>query len=566
MSTPDRGSRRQSGKTPVAVTVLLALTAVCILAAVGYFGWRALTPKPTALPSPVIVEPTAAPTAASGGKLVYGLTLAPSNIDPHVGASSELGIPLTSVYDTLIYQKVDGSFVAGLAERWEVSGDGLVCTFYLRHDVKFHDGTAFDAQAVQFNLDRIVSPDTKSQKAKGLLGPYDHTEVVDSYTVKVHLKQPYAPFLDSVSQVYVGMASPAAVQQWGADYQLHQAGTGPFMFKEYVPQDHLTLVRNPDYNWAPDAYSHDGPAYLEEIEFRFFVDAAVRALALESGEADVMGEIPPQDAARLEANPEFRLYKVPVPGHPLQFFINAAKAPTDDLRVRQALLYATDRQTIVQTIFMGYSPQAYGPLAAVTMGYDSAVEEMYAYDPVQAEALLTEAGWTDSDGDGIRDKDGQPLTLQVYAQTWGYLKEVAEMVQAQLKEVGVDSQVQVVAFPAAVEAAKNGEHNLAAMVFSGSDPSILNSTYLSANADGGFNWSKIRDSELDRRLTEAMSAIDLTQRANLYMQAQEQIMDLALVLPIRDYVNLNVAWARVKGLQYDRRAWFPWLYDVYLEQ
>jgi peptide/nickel transport system substrate-binding protein len=550
----------------VVVVLLLALIALCVLAVLGYFGWRALAPKPTPLPSPVMVQPTAAPTAARGGKLVYGLTLAPSNIDPHVGASSELGIPLTSVYDTLIYQDVDGSFVPGLAERWEVSEDGLVYTFYLRQDVKFHDGTPFDANAVQFNLDRIVNPETKSQKAKGMLGTYDHTEVVDPYTARVYLTKSYAPFLDSVSQVYVGMVSPAAVQQWGADYQLHQVGTGPFIFREYVPQDHLTLVRNPDYDWAPDVYSHDGPAYLDEIEFRFFVDAAVRALALESGDADVMGEMPPQDAARLESNPEFTLYQVPVPGEPLQLFLNTAKAPTDDQRVRQALLYAADRKTIVQTVFMGYSPQAYGPLSAVTMGYDSATEEMYAYDPAQAEALLTEAGWTDSNGDGIRDKEGQPLTLQAYIQGWGYLPEVTQMLQAQLKEVGIDLQVQVVAYPAAVEAAKVGAHHLAAMVFSGSDPSILNLTYLSTNADGGFNWSKVRDSELDRRLTEAESAIDLGQRANLYMEAQEQIMDLALVLPIRDYVNLNASVARVKGLQFDRRAWFPWLYDVYLEQ
>ena len=566
MSAPDRGSRPQSGKTPVVMVLLLALIALCVLAVLGYFGWRALAPKPTPLPSPVMVQPTAAPTAARGGKLVYGLTLAPSNIDPHVGASSELGIPLTSVYDTLIYQDVDGSFVPGLAERWEVSEDGLAYTFYLRQDVKFHDGTPFDANAVQFNLDRIVNPETKSQKAKGMLGTYDHTEVVDPYTARVYLTKPYAPFLDSVSQVYVGMVSPAAVQQWGADYQLHQVGTGPFIFREYVPQDHLTLVRNPDYDWAPDVYSHDGPAYLDEIEFRFFVDAAVRALALESGDADVMGEMPPQDAARLESNPEFTLYQVPVPGEPLQLFLNTAKAPTDDQRVRQALLYAADRKTIVQTVFMGYSPQAYGPLSAVTMGYDSATEEMYAYDPAQAEALLTEAGWTDSNGDGIRDKEGQPLTLQAYIQGWGYLPEVTQMLQAQLKEVGIDLQVQVVAYPAAVEAAKVGAHHLAAMVFSGSDPSILNLTYLSTNADGGFNWSKVRDSELDRRLTEAESAIDLGQRANLYMETQEQIMDLALVLPIRDYVNLNASVARVKGLQFDRRAWFPWLYDVYLEQ
>ena len=521
---------------------------------------------PTAAPTPIPPLPDATPGPRPGGKIIYGLTLAPSGIDPHVDASSELGIPLTSVYDTLIYQDLDGSFVPGLAERWEVSADGLTYTFYLRRDVKFHDGTPFNAQAVQFNLERIANPETRSRKARGMLGPYDHTEIVDEYTVRVYFKQPYAPFLDAASQVYLGMASPTAVQQWGADYQLHQVGTGPFLFKEYVPNDHLTLVRNPDYAWAPAVYDHSGPAYLEEIEFRFYVDPAVRALALESGQADVMGEIPPQDAVRLEGNQAFTLYKVPIPGQPLQFFFNTEKPPTDDLRVRQALLYATDRQAIVHTIFQDYSPVAYGPLSAVTMGFTPAVEGRYAYDPALAAELLTQAGWTDSDGDGLRDKEGQPLVLQAYLMTWGYLPEVGQMLQAQLRAVGVELQTQTVAFPAAVEAAGKGEHHLAPMVFSGSDPNVLNSTYLSANAEGGFNWSRVRDAELDRLLNEGISTLDPNRRAELYAQAQTRIMDLALVLPVRDYVNLNAAKATVKGLRFDRRGWFPWLHDVYVNK
>ena len=198
-----------------------------------------------------------------GGKLVYGLTLAPSGIDPHIDASSELGIPLTSVYDTLVYQDLDGSFVPGLAERWDLAQDGKTYTFELRRDVKFHDGKRFDAEAVKFNFDRIADPGLRSRKARGMLGPYSHTEVVDEFTVKIHFHEPYAPFLDALSQVYLGMASPAAVQEWGTDYQLHQVGTGPFIFKEYVPNDHLTIVRNPDYDWAPSVYAHTGPAYLE---------------------------------------------------------------------------------------------------------------------------------------------------------------------------------------------------------------------------------------------------------------------------------------------------------------
>ncbi len=524
--------------------------------------------SPTTTPQPKATAATGEPSATipQGGKLVYGLTLAPSGIDPHVDASSELGIPLTSLYDTLVYQALDSSFVPGLAERWDVSENGQVYTFYLRNDVTFHDGTPFDAQAVQFNLDRIASPETMSRKAQGMLGPYERTEVVDSHTLRVHFTQPYAPFLDSLSQVYLGMASPAAVQQWGKDYQLHQVGTGPFLFKEYVPNDHLTLARNPDYDWAPAVYNHSGPAYLDEIEFRFYVDPAVRALALESGEADVMGEIPPQDAVRLEASADFALLQVAVPGQPLQFFLNTEKPPTDDIRIRQALLHATNRQAIASAIFRDYSPVAYGPLSAVTMGYLPDVQERYAYDPTQANALLDEAGWTDSDGDGIRDQNGQPLTLQAYLMSWGYLPEVGQILQSQFQAVGIDLQTQLVAFPAAVEAAGQGAHHLAPMTFSSSDPSVLGTTYLSSNADGGFNWSKIHDTELDRLLGEGISQLDPTTRASLYAQAQSRIMDLALVLPIRDYVNLNGARISVKGLRYDRRGWFPWLHDVYLAE
>jgi peptide/nickel transport system substrate-binding protein len=399
-----------------------------------------------------------------------------------------------------------------------------------------------------------------------MLGPYDRTEILNDYTARVHFAEPYAPFLDSLSQVYLGMASPTAVDKWGADYQLHQVGTGPFEFQEYVPNDHLTLVRNPEYAWAPSVYNNQGAAYLDEIEFRFYVDPAVRSLALESGEADVMGEIPPPDAVRLEEDANFTLYRVPTPGQPLQFFLNTERSPTDDLRVRQALLHATDQQAIVDTIFRGYSPVAHGPLAAVTTSYEPAVEGMYDYDPARAAALLDEAGWTDSDGDGIRDKSGETLSLEVYLMSWGHLPEVGQMLKSQFQAVGVDLQTQVVAFPAAVEAAGQGLHHLAPMTFSNSDPSVLGATYLSANADGGFNWSRLRDAELDRLLTNGLSELDPVTRASLYSEAQTHIMELAPVLPVRDYVNLNAAKATVYGLQYDYRGWFPWLHDVFLDE
>jgi peptide/nickel transport system substrate-binding protein len=514
----------------------------------------------------VVLLLTACRPAVGEGRLVYGLTLAPSNVDPHVGASSELGIPLTSVYDPLVWLSPEGKFVPGLAEAWQISDDGKTYTFSLRQDVTFHDGTPFDAKAVCFSLERIADPATKSAKAIGLLGPFEGCRAIDSHTAQVSFGAAHAPFLAAASQVYLAMASPTAVTKWGDEYQFHQVGTGPFTFEEYVPKDHLTLKRNPDYRWAPSFFAHQGPAYLQEIEFRFYVDPATRSPALESGEVQVMGEIPPVDAARLDQSADFQLIRVPVPGQPLQMHINVSKAPTDDLRVRQALLHAIDRRAIVDAVFMGYSPPAFGPLCRVTWGYDPGVEALYPYDLERAAALLQEAGWHETDGDGIRSKDGQPLVLDAVLTSWGLVPQVGQMLKDQALQVGIQLDTQVVAaYPAVVQAAREDQHHLIPFYLSSSDPQILRSSFHSANADAGFNWSKIRDAELDALLDRAMQAQDDGERKEIYVQIQQRVMAEALIIPIRDQVNLNATTAHVTGLRYDAQGWFPWLYDVQVQ-
>lgn len=507
----------------------------------------------------VAVAVTACAGPSTPTRLVYGLTLAPSGIDPHINASSELGIPLTSVYDTLVYlDQETGQFVPGLAERWEVSADGLVYTFYLRQDVTFHDDTPFNAQAVKFNLDRITNPDLASQKARFMLGPYDHTEVVDDYTVRLVLKAPYAPLLDSLSQVYLGMASPAAVEKWGSEYQLHQVGTGPYTFVEYTPGDHLLLRANPKYNWAPAVYRHKKPQ-VDEIEFRFFTDPATRSPALETGEADIMGEIPPQDAERLESSPDFTIQPVAIPGASLMFFLNTTRPPLDDLRVRQALLYGTDRPGIISAVFRDRSPVAYGPLTAVTPAYDPSVQSFYPFDPDRARALLDEAGWTDTDGDGLRDRDGQPLALDMVLMGWGFMPEVGQLLAAQWQELGVQVNSRVVSYPEALSIAGEGQHHLIPFTLSGSDPDILRKFF---HSEANFNWAKVQDSELDEWLVQASQVSDMSARAPLYAQVQQRVMEQALVLPIRDYVNLNGVSKKVQGLTFDAQGWFPRLIDV----
>src|SRR5258707_9030325 len=290
---------------------------------------------------------------ATTNRIIYGLPLMPASFDPHVSDSVETGIVLRSVYDTVVYRDPQTKqIVPGLAEKWSVSDDGLTYTFTLRAEVKFHDGTPLDANAVAANLDRITKPTTKSQKALALLGPFDHYHVVDPLTIQIVLKTPYAPLLDGLCQVYTGIASPQALKQYdNAQYQYHQVGSGPYQMVDYGPGDHITLRRNPQYAWGPSFYSPPGPQTVDEVEFRFFTDPMARAPALESGAANVIGELSPADAILFTGNSQLRLYPQPIPGESLIFLMNLAHPPTDKIEFRRALIVAANRNAVVDAVF-----------------------------------------------------------------------------------------------------------------------------------------------------------------------------------------------------------------------
>jgi peptide/nickel transport system substrate-binding protein len=491
-------------------------------------------------------------------RIVYGLTLQPSGFDPHIHASSELGIPLRQVYDTLVYRDPDTQdFVPGLAESWTISPDGLIYTFNLRRDVRFHDGTPFNANAVGANLDRIVSPETGSLKAVFMLGSYSGHEIVDEYTIRLLLSEPYSPLLDSLSQVYLGMASPTAFNAVSRDrYQFHQVGTGAFTFVEYVPGDRLVLRRNPDYAWAPSFYRATLGTSVDEVEFRFFTESpATRAIALESEDADVMGELLPADARVLTNNSAIRLYPVPVAGQPLQFLINTTRYPTDDVRVRQAILFGTNREAIIDAVFQRYSPVAWGPLSANSPYYDRGLRGAYAYDPTQARALLEQAGLTDTDGNGYVEASGTEISINLIVPPWGLIPEVAQLIQDQWRTIGLRAELTPVpSRNMLVETVNQAEYNLVAFYSFGIDGAILNDYFLSS---GSLNWARYANVDLDTWLLEATRQSDLTARQTLYSQIQRLIMTEALILPIRDYVNLNGARATLDGVGFDAYGWFP---------
>jgi peptide/nickel transport system substrate-binding protein len=503
-------------------------------------------------------------TATARNRIVYGLTLEPSGFDPHINESAELGIVLRQVYDTLVYRDpTTYEIVPGLAAAWTISEDGLTYTFNLREGVTFHDGTPFNAQAVAANLDRISNPATASQRALFLLGPYVGYNVVDDLTIEIRLSQPYSPLLDGLSQVYLGIASPTALAAVSNNrYQYHQVGTGPFVFVEYTPSDHLVIRRNPDYAWGPGFYNALTDSSVDEIEYRFYPDPPTRAIALENGEVQVMGELLPIDARGLTGNSEVQLVPVAVPGEPLQFFMNTQRFPTDSLDVRRALIYGTNRAAIADTVYQGFAPVAWGPISAATIFYASDIQGVYAHDTSQAQAALENAGFVDADQNGYLDVPEGDLEIKILVPTWNFLPDVAQLIEDQWRIIGVKAVLQPVPSRGSlIEAVNAGDYNLVAWNTFGVDPSILNTYFLTG---ANRNWTGFSSQDLDNILLQASSTIDIPTRRMLYSQAQHIIMDNALILPIADPVNLNGASASVIGLAYDPYGWFPIMNNVTL--
>jgi peptide/nickel transport system substrate-binding protein len=490
--------------------------------------------------------------------LRYGLTLAPSGLDPHLNASAELGIPLHSVYDTLVVRHPEtGEFLPSLAMAWHISPDGRVYTFNLRHDVVFHDGNPFNAAAAVANFDYTVNPEHNSQKASAMLGPFKQALAVDEFTLQLVLQEPFAPLLDSLSQVYLGMASPEALDQWGAsDYQFHQVGTGPYRFVEYIPNDHIILEKFADYSWGPEIYANDTAA-IERIEFTFYEDPATRAFALERDDVDIIGEVPPQDALRLSEQAEFTLLPVPIPGQPLQYFLHTQRSPTDDLLVRRALAAGVDRIRITKTIFGDLSPIAKGALSAHPF---ASILPTPQVNVPEASALLEQAGWSDTDDDGILDKDGQEFQIDLIAPPWGSNPDVAQLIKADWEDLGAEVNLVIASsFSGLRQLQSENQYHAIGLNFFGTDADLLRPFYQS---EGVYNWSQVQAAELDELLASGAAHTDVPMRNTAYQQAGEYIAEQALILPIRDYVNLIVHRNSVSNIQFSAQGWFPFLIDL----
>lgn len=504
---------------------------------------------------------TAATAKAKGGRLVVALDQVPPTLDPH-GSPSAITFEMTSsVFETLLYLDKERKIQPYLAESYEVSSDGKTYTFKLRKDVKFTDGTPFNAESVKFNFDRIVDPSYKPGSSLAALAGYDKTEVVDEFTARVTFKTPNAPFLTYAAGATLAMMSPTATKAQTPE-QVTQVpvGSGPFKIKELVASDHATLVRNDGYNRRAPGSDHEGPTYLDEIYFKFVPEGATRATTLESGESQLIHNIPPQTLGRFEGAQGFKVEKPAYIGTPRIAAINVKLFPTDDPAVRKAIEFATNKEAIINNSYKGVGTVAYAPLTAGTLD-NSQFKTLYPYSPDQAKKTLDDASWK-AGSDGIRAKDGKRLELVINAiDTGAGIDNYIQLIQAQWREVGIDAKIKSQARAPWYEDNYKCVTNIVPYFLRSGDLDGMFSIAHSSLIGTNFNWACYNNAEVDKLLTEGKAESDPQKRQQIYLDAEKKLMDDAAFLPLVDELSVWGYKSTVSGLAFNGYT-YPVFWDV----
>ncbi|WP_454858001.1 ABC transporter substrate-binding protein [Rhizobium binxianense] len=467
-------------------------------------------------------------------------------LNPATTGARNVGSLLTNMFDTLVWLDKDFAIKPLLATGWTISADGLKYTFNLRHDVTFHDGTKFDAAAVVANVNYINDGKTQSKIARGLLGPCKTATATAEYTVEFTCATPYAALLAQLGEPYLGMQSPAAIAKYGADLGQHPVGTGVFRMVSYQPDQSLVLERFDKYNWMAADPEHKGPSDIAGITFQIVPNSQARVSAFMSGQSQAMQQTPGVYWKSLGATGQYKQVSVPISGLGIFAPINADRFPTNELAVRKAIMYALDKTAVVQLAEAGVFPVSNAPLQPGMVGYDASLETMYSYDVKKAAQLLTEAGWTKPDK--FWQKDGKTLTIDLTAiSTVPSYPLLAQAIQGFLRDFGMDAKVTQMSSAAWQANNVSGGFSLTPLQYIGVDPDALHFWFLAGEY---YNWSHWTNPELTALIMEGQRLTDAAKRVEIYQKAQRIIMENAVMLPIRQNIDLIMTVPNLTGVTY----------------
>jgi len=451
--------------------------------------------------------------AADPGILTVVLTTDPPNIDPAVVTDYEAGIVTYNVYEGLLdYNLADYSIKPDLATSWEVASDGKSATFHLRQGVKFHDGTPFNAEAVKYSIERCQA---MGQAPSTYLTTITKIEILDDYTIRLSTDQTWAFWEDAlatrkglaiVSPTYV-QAHATASDPWAADWMSqHTCGTGPYMMQEWQVGQYVKLVQNPDYwgGWKSDQFT---TVFIKTVR-----EPSVEELMIKSGDADIAYDCPETDLPALDADPN--IYAKALPGMAQLFFpMKCSKGPFADIRIRKAVAYALDLQSIA-AVYPG-AEVAQGAIPRSMLGADPTLP-IIPHDPEISKLLLAEAGYA----------PGQLTLTLTYVAGVEWERRAALIAQQNLADVGINLNVESmpwsVIFPLLADPNQSPDWYIFYSAARFADPNgILWETFsTTALGPSGFN-NGYSNSAFDALLDQASMTPDRDARAALYRQADQ---------------------------------------------
>jgi peptide/nickel transport system substrate-binding protein len=478
-----------------------------------------------------------AQTPTQGGNLtvVFPANQEPASLDGHIDPFQSTWLLNSFVADPLVVLDADGKHKPALALSWEVTPDGRSWTFRLRPGVTFQDGTPFNAAAVKYNIERVLAPATASKQLASDIGPVRSIDVIDDLTVRLNYDTPWVTLLDALRRAPIW--SPTAAERFGlAEFQRNLVGAGPFTLGEWVKNDRMVFRKWPGYGGWNSAAQHQGPAFVDTLTVRFIGENAVLNEAVRAGSADVGFSLTPAAIEIYKDKPNFRFLTLGQAGTGLQQVMNIRRPPLSDIRVRQALLFARDMPAVNRLLYDGTYIASDGPLDNIHPCFWPGATAMYRTDLDRARRLLDEAGWRVVQGQPIRQArgvdgvpDGTPLRVRW---TTIHHREIGEALQAQYRRIGIDLQVEQVPGPIQLDRVNRRDFDLMFLRQRSPDPLILDQVWNSRwDQPGGWAWTGFRNERLDGLLGQLRSIPSADERCAVARQAQEIIMENAVMLP-----------------------------------
>ena len=465
---------------------------------------------------------------APGGTLIYALSSDPPNMDPHIDSGSAADNVKMQIYTGLTRFWVGGEIQPDLAESFEIADDGMTYTFKLREGVTFHNGEPFTSADVKASYERIKDESVGATSYAEFV-PVDKIETPDDYTVVLNMAQPSAPLLSYLAFVTAGILSAKFLEE-GGDPNVESIGTGPFMLQEREPGVRTVVVKNPNYY-------HEGLPYLDQIDFIPYADETTRMAAAYSGEVHIAEYVPWQDYQTIRDNEGLTLHAGDAAAFMCVMY-HCQKEPFNDPAVRYALGFAYDRQAIIDIVFFGEgSPITGGLVPPALWGYAEELEGHFTYDPDKARQLLAEAGYP----------DGFDCTLMSTSQ-YGMHQGTAEIVQQNLRDIGINCELELYDWPTVVERYAQGDFHfrIHGLGTGGVDPDTTLTQYFDSQSAAAMNIG-FADEEVDRLLAEARGLVDQDARKELYDQVQARIAELSPHSLLTYRVQAEVSSADVLG-------------------